>query len=41
MKTVCLIPQAPLEPETTYAVKVKARVGLKDWSKSWSFTTGR
>jgi hypothetical protein len=38
--TICLIAQAPLQPNTTYTVTVKAQVDKKEWSQTWSFTTG-
>jgi hypothetical protein len=38
--TVCLIPKAPLQPLTTYRVKVRAKVN-GDWKeKTWNFSTG-
>jgi hypothetical protein len=39
--TVCLIPKAPLRPETTYKVSARAKVGGEGWSRSWRFTTGK
>jgi Cysteine-rich secretory protein family/Bacterial Ig-like domain len=39
--TVCLIARAPLKPNTTYSVTIKAKVNEKAWSESWSFTTGK
>jgi hypothetical protein len=39
--TICLIAQAPLKPNTTYTVNVKAMVNKKEWSESWSFTTAK
>ena len=37
--SVCLIPQRPLKPGTTYTVKASAWIARKRWQKSWSFTT--
>jgi hypothetical protein len=39
--TVCLIAKAPLKPNTTYTVTMKAKVNQKAWSESWSFTTSK
>jgi hypothetical protein len=39
--TICLIAMAPLKPNTTYTVNVKATVNKKEWSESWSFTTAK
>jgi len=39
--TICLLPKAVLKPDTTYKVVVKAKVDGKDWTKSWSFRTGK
>jgi uncharacterized protein YkwD len=39
--SVCLIARAPLKPKTTYTVKVTAQVEGKEWSRAWSFTTGK
>jgi hypothetical protein len=39
--TICLIPQAPLQPSTTYTVTVSAQFkGGKQWTDTWKFTTG-
>ena len=38
--TVALIPQAPLEPLTTYEVYMAGSVDGQPWSRRWSFTTG-
>jgi uncharacterized protein YkwD len=38
--SICVLPQAVLEPKTTYTVSVTAQVAGKKWSQSWSFTTG-
>jgi hypothetical protein len=38
--TICLIPQTPLQPNTTYSVKVSALVNNRPWSSTWSFRTG-
>jgi uncharacterized protein YkwD len=37
--TVCIIPKAPLNGETTYRVTVKADVAGTPWTHSWNFTT--
>lgn len=39
--TLCLVPREGLRPDTAYTVKVHAVVGGKDWSRAWSFTTGK
>lgn len=43
--TVCILPKKPLSPNTTYTVTVKCKKygisGTPDWSKTWSFTTGK
>jgi hypothetical protein len=39
--TVCLIPQAPLAPATTYTVSLQGKVSQKAWSQKWTFTTGK
>jgi hypothetical protein len=38
--TICLFPKAPLKPNTTYTVTIKAMVDKAEWSKTWTFTTG-
>lgn len=39
--SIILIPKKPLQPNTTYAVSVRAMVnGKKQVQRSWSFTTG-
>jgi len=38
--TICLIPQAPLQPNTTYRVTVAAQYrSNKQWTDTWTFTT--
>src|SRR5262249_26340179 len=37
--TVCLIAKDILKPGTTYTVRASARIGGKQWSKTWRFTT--
>ena len=39
--TVCLIAKDPLQAETTYTVRVKARVDGRAWSYEGTFTTGK
>lgn len=39
MNTICLIPEAPLDPKSRYSVQIAAIVGGRKWSKRWSFTT--
>jgi hypothetical protein len=39
--TICLIPQAPLRPNTSYTITVKALVDKQEWSKTWSFSTAK
>lgn len=38
--TICLIPQAPLQPNATYTVDAAARVNGRPWKSRWSFHTG-
>jgi uncharacterized protein YkwD len=38
--TVCLIPKAPLAPQTTYHVHLQGQLAGKAWQKKWQFTTG-
>jgi len=42
---VCILPKKPLLPNTTYTVTVKCKkYGIEktpEWSKTWSFTTGK
>jgi uncharacterized protein YkwD len=39
--SVCLVPQQPLRPGTTYTAAVTARVDGVEWKQAWSFTTRR
>jgi uncharacterized protein YkwD len=39
--SACILARAPLKPETTYTVSVKARIAGKPWERKWSFMTGR
>ena len=38
--TICLIPQEPLHPHTTYRVQMQGELAGKAWEKKWSFKTG-
>jgi hypothetical protein len=38
--SICLIPRAPLKPNTTYTVTVKAMINGREWKNTWSFRTG-
>lgn len=38
--TICLIPRAPLQPNSTYTVTVAAQFRGKRWTDTWKFTTG-
>jgi Cysteine-rich secretory protein family len=38
--TICLIPQVPLRPQTTYTVTLSVRYKGKPWTDTWKFTTG-
>jgi len=38
--TICLIAKTPFKPSTTFTVNIKAMVDKKEWTKTWSFTTG-
>lgn len=37
--TLCLFAKSRLSPGTRYVVHLRAKVGGKDWSRAWSFTT--
>jgi hypothetical protein len=37
---ICLIPKAPLQPNTTYEVRVACKQNGKEWKETWKFTTG-
>src|SRR5262249_19228910 len=39
--TICLIPQLPLRPNSSYTVTVKAFVDKEEWTKTWTFTTAK
>jgi uncharacterized protein YkwD len=39
LNTVCLIPRHPLRAGTRYVARAEARVGDRDWSLAWTFTT--
>jgi hypothetical protein len=38
--TICVIPKAPLATNGSYTVEIKATINGKEWSRTWSFTTG-
>jgi uncharacterized protein YkwD len=37
--TLCLFSREPLRPGTRYLVRAQARLGARDWSRTWSFVT--
>jgi uncharacterized protein YkwD len=39
--TICLVPKDPLKPNSTYRVKLMAKVRDKPWQQTWSFGTTR
>lgn len=43
-ETICILPQKPLKPNTTYKVEVACKqygvTNTPPWSKTWTFTTG-
>ncbi len=40
-RAICLVPRAPLKPDTRYTVTFQAEVDGQPWKRSWSFTTIR
>lgn len=38
--SICLIPKAPLQANTTYTVTAACKNAGKDWKDTWKFTTG-
>ena len=40
MRTLVLLPNTPLEPETSYDVTLRGSVGESEFDESWSFETG-
>ena len=37
--TICLFARQPLRPGTRYLVRIRARHGPRDWSRTWAFVT--
>jgi uncharacterized protein YkwD len=38
--TICLIPKAPLQPETVHRVTISGKLAGETWTKTWKFRTG-